>query len=86
MRSKCIAALTAAILLTTNVAVQADSDKNMQIMLKAARSLDFSEMGNQEGNRAYLLTKHTRAIPPAEVGVAFVFLIIGPRVKTWLAR
>ena len=45
--SKRIATLTAAVLLTTSVAVQADSDKNMQIMLKAARSLDFSEMGNQ---------------------------------------
>jgi hypothetical protein len=34
--SKGLATLTAA--LTTSVAVQADSDKNVQIMLKAARS------------------------------------------------
>ena len=70
--SKRISVFTAAILLATSVAVQADPDKNTQIMLQAARSLTFSG-GNREGNRAYLLTKHMRSFPPAEVGVVFGF-------------
>ena len=66
---KGVAIFTVAILLVTSVAVRAEPDKNLQIMLQAARSLIFSD----EGNRAYLLIKRS-SIAASEVAVIFGYL------------